>query len=775
MINLGNIKISDLRLGASQVKAVYFGSEQVWGGEEHGTIDDWLCFTAEQDGSTLRLDKVGSPAEIYLETSNDEGVTWKDYTWAENTGAEYTNLNVGDKVYFRAKTENQTIGSSNSDYYKFVMTGKIAASGNIQALLKADGSRTDAPTYCYFDIFNNCTALTYAPALPATTLAGSCYNSMFSGCTSLTQAPELPATTLVAACYSNMFKGCTALTSAPALPVTTLANNCYAGMFNGCSSLTQAPVLPATTLAIGCYANMFYRCGSLTSAPALPATTLTEGCYKYMFRYCTSLTTAPELPATTLADYCYQNMFRDCTSLTSVPELPASTLAQYCYSNMFDKCTSLTSAQAILPATTLAPYCYQSLFSGCSSLTSAPAILPATTLADNCYYYMFANCSSLTTAPKLPTTTLANNCYASMFQGCSNLASINVSFTAWEPTNATTRWVTGVAASGTFTCPAQLPDTRGTSNIPAGWTKVGDWLCFTAQEAGSTVKLTKVKSAPDVNLQTSTNGSSWTPYAVEDVITLANVNDKVYFKAVGSNSVMGSSQSNYNKFVMTGKIAASGNVNSLLEEDKETASTMSLEGKNYCYNGMFNGCSSLTQAPELPATTLAGSCYNGMFNGCSSLTQAPALPATTLAERCYNGMFRNCARLTQAPVLPATTLANNCYDSMFNGCKALTQAPTLPATTLYGYCYSSMFQDCSSLTSAPELPATTLARNCYSYMFRRCTSLSSLKVAFTAWEGQTANWVADVAATGTFTCPAELPDTRGVNNIPAGWTKVDAA
>ena len=68
-----------------------------------------------------------------------------------------------------------------------------------------------------------------------------------------------------------------------------------------------------------------------------------------------------------------------------------------------------------------------------------------------------------------------------------------------------------------------------------------DALCFTAEEPGSTVKLTKVRSAPDVNLQTSTNGSSWTPYAVNDVITLANVNDKVYFKAVGSNSVMGSS------------------------------------------------------------------------------------------------------------------------------------------------------------------------------------------------------------------------------------------
>ena len=40
-------------------------------------------------------------------------------------------------------------------------------------------------------------------------------------------------------------------------------------------------------------------------------------------------------------------------------------------------------------------------------------------------------------------------------------------------------------------------------------------------------------------------------------------------------------------FVMTGKIAASGNVNSLLEEDEETARTISLAGRDNCYTRMF--------------------------------------------------------------------------------------------------------------------------------------------------------------------------------------------
>ena len=38
---------------------------------------------------------------------------------------------------------------------------------------------------------------------------------------------------------------------------------------------------------------------------------------------------------------------------------------------------------------------------------------------------------------------------------------------------------------------------------------------------------------------------------------------------------------------MTGKIAASGHLNSLLEEDEMTARTISLEGKIFCYFSMF--------------------------------------------------------------------------------------------------------------------------------------------------------------------------------------------
>ena len=261
--------------------------------------------------------------------------------------------------------------TSNSGY-RWVLTGSdIACIGNIENLLDyatvQSGAHPTMALYCYFGMFDHCTSLTQAPALPATTLANFCYQSMFQGCTSLTQAPALPATTLTSSCYHSMFRNCTSLTQAPALPATTLTGSCYYSMFFGCTSLTQAPALPATTLAAFCYQSMFQGCTSLTQAPALSATSLMASCYQNMFYGCTSLTQAPALPATTLADSCYARMFYGCTSLTQAPELPATTLANYCYINMFYNCTSLTQAPA-LPATTLTDYCYQSMFYGCTKI-----------------------------------------------------------------------------------------------------------------------------------------------------------------------------------------------------------------------------------------------------------------------------------------------------------------------------------------------------------------------------------------------------------------------
>jgi hypothetical protein len=243
-------------------------------------------------------------------------------------------------------------------------------------------------------------------------------------------------------------------------------------------------------------------------------------------------------------------------------------------------------------------------------------------------------------------------------------------------------------------------------------------LTFTAEDAGSTIKLTTIGSlnVPD-GLEYRTNiNSDWSTYNINTTITLTKIGDYVQFQ--NTKEQLNSNSLTYTYFKMSGKIAASGNIQSMLNYSTSCPA--------YCYFGLFEYCSGLTSAPGLPATNLADGCYRHMFGGCTSLTKAPKLPATNLAPHCYHNMFGGC----------------------------------------------------TSLTNAPELPATNLAKCCYYGMFSDCTSLNYVNVGFTDWYYDkysstfaTDGWLRDVSPTGTFVCPEELDTTqRGNSYIPTGWT-----
>ena len=470
-------------------------------------------------------------------------------------------------------------------------------------------------------------------------------------------------------------------------------------------------------------------------------------------------------------------------------------VAVYAFYRLFRECTSLIKSPA-LPATTLANYCYTSMFSGCTSLIKSPA-LPATTLAYGCYQYMLWGCTSLTKAPSLPATTLADKCYYQMFYGCSKLKEVRVSATT-TATQALTDWLAKVSSTGDFYCDpnATIFPTGSASGIPSGWNRrdinLLNALTLTATADNSSVKLTK-NGTLDNTFEVDT-GNGWEGYAFGTVIPL-NAGQSCKWRCKSHPTTQ--SDSNYVQFVMTGKIEASGNVNSMLSRGFENLT--SLSGYDYAFKSMFNRCTSLVQAPELPATNLATYCYGYMFYGCTSLVQAPELPATTLATNCYTCMFNSCTSLVQAPELPATTLATYCYYYMFNGCTSLVQAPELPATNLATYCYGYMFRNCTSLTQAPSLPATALAHNCYAFMFYGCTSLvqapslpattlanfcyehmftgctplNEVRISATTTATNALNyWLAGVSATGDFYCdPNATIFQSGDSGIPANWTR----
>lgn len=141
----------------------------------HSTVRRWeyveyngLTFTAEEANSTIAMQKVGAAPDVSLEYSTGDG--WHDFIVGETT---VTLPNIGDQMVLRAKTTNSKFGGSNaSTRHQFVMTGKIAASDSIMYLLKSDGDLDDiSGTWCFTGMFTDCSSLTSAPELPATTLS----------------------------------------------------------------------------------------------------------------------------------------------------------------------------------------------------------------------------------------------------------------------------------------------------------------------------------------------------------------------------------------------------------------------------------------------------------------------------------------------------------------------------------------------------------------------------------------------------------------------------
>ena len=580
---------------------------------------DYLCFTSTGD-STVAMKQEGTPKT----TSVGKVIQYKlnDGKWLKWNLAAIS-LSDGDKMYVKSDDEIPLCeyDSITSIYKHFIMTGSIAASGNIMSLLNFSTKMTD-----------------------------NAFGNLFLRCASLTSAPELPATKLTTACYSGMFMDCTSLTQAPKLPAKSVPNNGYELMFSGCTSLLKTPTLPATSVGASGYAGMFSGCTSITTAPELPATNLMYGanCYESMFYGCTSLVNAPELPATILGDNCYKEMF-----------------------------------------------------AGCTSLINAPTILPATALNNGCYKSMFVGCKLLVKAPELPATNLFNDCYNNMFSGCLKLNYVKALFNTIKNASCLSNWLYNVSSTGTFI--KSKDATWADAGIPARWTiaveggvipdpepEREDYLCFTST-GDSTIQILQKGTPTDISngkiFLYKVNNGEWSSLGLASNIYLHN-GDKAYIKSDDIKPMAETSQI-YKYFDMTGSIAASGNIMSLIA----FSDTMAKE----CFGSLFYGCDSLTTAPELPATTLSDHCYYALFDGCTSLTTAPELPATTLTLGCYANMFHNCTSLAQSPTLPAITLAPSCYQQMFTGCTKLNYVKALFTDMSANNCVWSWLRNVSTI------------------------------------------------------------------------------
>lgn len=235
-----------------------------------------------------------------VSVSTDDGVTWTSMENIGAGASLSVTLDTGEKAIWKGEALGYSIATASTKSTSFSSTGLYKVYGNILSLLYDDDFlNQDKPILpdfnCFTNLFYDSRDLMDASNLfMQFTLIDATKRPigyLFRGCTNLIAAPELGNIDFASAPYAfrDMFHDCTSLTTAPALTATTLSSGCYSNMFQGCTSLTTAPELPAEILTDYCYRLMFSGCTSLTTAPELPATVLAQHCYSNMFNGCTSL------------------------------------------------------------------------------------------------------------------------------------------------------------------------------------------------------------------------------------------------------------------------------------------------------------------------------------------------------------------------------------------------------------------------------------------------------------------------------------------------------
>ena len=204
---------------------------------------------------------------------------------------------------------------------------------------------------------------------------------------------------------------------------------------------------------------------------------------------------------------------------------------------------------------------------------------------------------------------------------------------------------------------------EGGSPTPIDYSK--EYLTFDIVSAG-TITYSNTHFSFIKTISYSVNNSEW--LSGNSFSLNVNSGDKIRFK--GTNTAYNNKTDNRCGFGGTATFNIVGNILSLTYGDNFTGNTQI--SASYAFSGLFMNTSVISAENLILPNNATIRCYYETFQGCTLLTTAPKLPATTLYDYSYYYMFYGCTSLTAAPELPATTLADGCYGSMFRNCTSLS-------------------------------------------------------------------------------------------------------
>ena len=93
----------------------------------------------------------------------------------------------------------------------------------------------------------------------------------------------------------------------------------------------------------------------------------------------------------------------------------------------------------------------------------------------------------------------------------------------------------------------------------------------------------------------------------------------------------------------------------------------------------------LVDYKDYETTSTANAGFTYLFQGCTALTTAPVLPATTLADHCYRFMFMYCTGLSEVKMLAMDVSATDCLSYWLTsaGTNATSRTLTLSSQSIY--------------------------------------------------------------------------------------------
>jgi len=580
-------------------------------------------------------------------------------------------------------------------------------------------------------MFYNCTNLVHPPYdIPFGYDNGvSAYESMFENCISLTKTrsndseliyPTTHYSFYEKACY-KMYKNCTSL--------NYTKNSVFA------SPYINVPSNYTKIIQRDVFANMFENCTSLISLsydPELPdnidsgylptntnAEYTANTSFFEMFKGCTNLQKTPHIDANSLGWSTCESMFENCINLIDASPIISlgKNYGPLACRNMFKNCESLTilptlwskDDHAIIPISSRA---LEDIFLNCNNLHQTP-VFRCNIIGDGISYSRsifgetYVNNQNLIDASNFVFGDVFGTCtFVNMFLGCTNLEI--------PP-------IFNNTLSGVSVCESMFKDCTG----------LQDASTIAINVAVETLPNTALSPTSTHACRSMFEGC--TSLTVPPIIYGKNIYEGAFARMFAGCTSLVNAPSMAQRYSfypyccseMFEGCTSLTNV-SAIQFFKNTITASAIDLYDFCYRGMFKDCTGLVNFAYLPATELGEikNVYVPEHESYGNTIEAHYLVSHLPAIGCYESMFKGCTSLINAPNLPAISLSAQCYSNMFEGCTSLIVAPNLNANLIH-YTTRAIPDTDSSLIDRPYRNSGYLkiADRAYYEMFKDCINL----------------------------------------------------